>query len=93
VELANNGVKVMALCPGFTHTEFHQRAGIRKADVPDFLWLDVKDLVRAALVDLDRGVAVSVPDWKYKVLVWLARRLPRSTVRNFGFKFRNKSRK
>jgi short-subunit dehydrogenase len=93
VELATSGVRVMALCPGFTHTEFHQRAGIRKADVPAALWLDVRDLVRTALVDLERGVVVSVPDWKYKTLVWLARSLPRKTVRNFGFKFRNKSRR
>lgn len=93
VELAPHNVKVMALCPGFTHTEFHQRAGIRKADVPASLWLDVRDLVRTALVDLERGVVISVPDWKYKILVALAKSLPRKTVRNFGFKFRNKSRR
>lgn len=93
VELQSAGVKVMALCPGFTHTEFHQRAGIRKADVPEFMWLDARELVKSAMRDLDRGVVVSVPDWKYKLLVWLARYLPRRVVRNFGFKFRNKSRR
>jgi len=72
---------VMALCPGYVRTEFHQRAGIDMTKTPDWMWLDANDVVRAALRDLRRGRAVSVPDWKYKVAVFGLRHLPRSLVR------------
>lgn len=91
VELAGSGVRVMALCPGFTHTEFHQRAGIAKSNIPEFLWLNVQDLVRAGLQDLAKGVVVSVPNWKYKTLVMVVKWLPSNFVRTAAFRFRNKS--
>jgi short-subunit dehydrogenase len=71
------GVRVMALCPGYVRTEFHQRAGINMTKTPDWLWLDADQLVRDALRDLRRGKLVSVPDWKYKVAVFGLRHLPR----------------
>jgi short-subunit dehydrogenase len=67
----------MALCPGYVRTEFHQRAGINMSKTPDWLWLDVDELVTDALRDLRRGKVVSVPDWKYKVAVFGLRHLPR----------------
>jgi short-subunit dehydrogenase len=75
------GVRVMALCPGYTRTEFHQRAGIDMSKTPDFLWLDADTVVREGLRDLRRGKMVSVPDWKYKTMVFAVRHLPRPLVR------------
>jgi short-subunit dehydrogenase len=75
------GVRVMALCPGYVRTEFHQRAGIDMTKTPDWMWLDAHDVVRAALRDLRRGRVVSVPDWRYKVAVFGLRHLPRSLTR------------
>jgi short-subunit dehydrogenase len=77
LSVAPFGVRVMALCPGYVRTEFHQRAGINMSKTPTWLWLDADTLVRDALRDLRRGKVVSVPNWKYKVAVFGLRHLPR----------------
>jgi uncharacterized protein len=71
------GVRVMALAPGYTRTEFHDRAGIDMTKTPPWLWLDADDVVRDGLRDLIRGRLVSVPDWKYKTAVFAMRHAPR----------------
>lgn len=80
-ELHGTGVTVMALCPGWVHTEFHERAGISKGSIPGWLWLDSNKLVRIALRDAERGRVISIPTVRYKVLMGILRHLPRSTVR------------
>lgn len=80
-QLVGTGVTVTALCPGFTHTEFHQRAEMDVDHLPDWLWLDAPDVVRGALADFRRGKPVSVPGAQYKALSTLARYLPRPLVR------------
>lgn len=80
IELRAKGVAVMALCPGFVHTEFHQRMGMDKTIVPDFLWLDADELVDAAWADLMRGRPVSVPSLRYKLVVAGARYVPRTLI-------------
>jgi short-subunit dehydrogenase len=71
------GVRVMALCPGFTRTEFHDRAGINTSKTPSWLWLDADDVASEGLRDLARGRLVSVPDWRYKAAVFGLRHAPR----------------
>jgi short-subunit dehydrogenase len=80
-ELAGTGVTATALCPGFTHTEFHERADVDMSRLPEFVWLDAPRLVRDALADVDRGKVVSVPGRRYKVAVAALRMLPRPLVR------------
>lgn len=60
-EARGTGVTVMLVCPGYTHTEFHERAGLGPTDVPEFVWQSADAVVAAALRDLDRGRSVSIP--------------------------------
>ena len=75
-DVTGTGVRVLALCPGFTHTEFHERAGIDMRRTPDWLWLDADDVVSDAFAALDRGHVVCVPGLQYKTMVTLARHIP-----------------
>ncbi|MGC5343335.1 SDR family NAD(P)-dependent oxidoreductase [Streptomyces sp. DT24] len=79
-DLAGSGVRLMALCPGFVRTEFHERAGMGTDNIPDWMWLDADKLVAAALTDLARGRTVSIPDARYKVLMGLAKVAPRGVL-------------
>jgi uncharacterized protein len=79
-QLNGSGVQVMALCPGYVHTEFHQRMGVRKPG-PAWAWLQVEDVVTAALRDLRRGKAICIPGVQYRALVGLLDVLPRAAAR------------
>lgn len=75
------GVTVTVLMPGWVHTEFHDRAAIRKSSIPSWMWLDADALVATCLRDVERGKPVSTPSVRYRFLSWLLRHLPRVTVR------------
>lgn len=80
-EYAGQGVNVMALCPGFVRTEFHERLGIdRDSSAPKPLWLEADRLVRDALADFDRRRAMSIPSKRYKAIVTVSRIVPRSAL-------------
>jgi len=76
------GVTVTAVCPGFVHTDFHARLGLPPGQegVPNGMWLDAATVVREGLRDAARGRSVSVPSWRYKVLVGASRLLPDALV-------------
>jgi uncharacterized protein len=77
-ELAGTGVRVQALCPGFTHTEFHQRMEVDVPHVPRWMWLPATRVVEASLRNLERGGAViCIPGLRYKLMVLLLRHTPR----------------
>ena len=74
------GLRVMALCPGFVHTEFHARMDADLSGIPRWMWLEPDGVVTQALADLRRGKAVSVPSKRYRTLVGVARLAPRRVV-------------
>ncbi|MDH6243195.1 SDR family oxidoreductase [Mycobacterium sp. OTB74] len=79
--LEGTGVGVHALCPGFVHTEFHERAGIDMAGTPSWFWLEVPDVVRDTMAAVASGEVVIVPGLQYKVLTTASRLVPRGLVR------------
>lgn len=79
LEYGSRGVKVMALCPGFTKTEFHQRMEVKRGE--GFMWLDVEFLVRTSLEDFDKGRAYSIPGAQYKAIRALTAVIPNRVLR------------
>jgi len=72
-----SAVKVQALCPGFTFTEFHATLGVERANVaPPSLWLQPEFVVDESLKALERGKLIVVPGWKYKAIVAMVSKLP-----------------
>lgn len=82
-EYAGQGVQVMAVCPGFVRTEFHQRLGSDTDSAPRLLWLDPDRVVAEALVDLDAGKALSIPSKRYKAIAAVVRVVPASLQQRF----------
>jgi len=74
---ARSPVRVQALCPGYTVTEFHDAMGFDRRLVPASMWTPVEQVVDASLEGLKRGNLFVVPGWRYKFLVGLLRLLPR----------------
>jgi hypothetical protein len=70
-------VRVQALCPGYTVTEFHDVIGFDRKQVPASWWTPVELVVDASLEGLQRGKLFVVPGWRYKFIVSLLRLLPR----------------
>jgi len=83
-ELAGTGVTCMALCPGFTRTEFHDRGRMNMSRLHDYMWLDAATVVHQALADAARGKVVSVPGPQYKALVGVMSSVPRGLVRDLS---------
>ncbi|MFE3449477.1 SDR family NAD(P)-dependent oxidoreductase [Nonomuraea sp. NPDC059194] len=75
-EVDHPKIRIMALCPGFVRTEFHQRASMDVSGIPDFLWLKADDVVNEAMRDLALGKVVSIPDLRYKAIVAVGRLIP-----------------
>lgn len=80
-DLAGTGVTVTVACPGFIHTEFHARAGMNMAQIPDWMWLEARDVAAQALRDADRGRVISVAGAQYRLLSPIIRVLPRGLIR------------
>ena len=80
-ELRGTGVHVQVLCPGFTRTEFQDRAGIDASGIPSFAWMTPEAVVDASLAGLRRGDVVCVPGVANRVVAATTAAVPRSVLR------------
>ncbi|MDP1720427.1 MAG: SDR family oxidoreductase [Candidatus Nanopelagicaceae bacterium] len=92
-ELSKSNVKVLALCPGYTRTEFHDRGKMRMSGLPNFMWLNAENVVAKAWSDARAGKAISVPGWQYAIFATFARSAPRPLIRKFGINMKPKKSK
>ena len=78
IEQRNAGTKVrlQSLCPGYVLTEFHDVVGMDRSVIPKSLWLDAPFVVQESLDALEQNKLLVIPGWKYRLIVWLVRRMP-----------------
>ncbi len=86
-ELRGTGVRVQALCPGFTLTDFHDRPDLKdfsRESVPKIAWMTADEVVNYSLKALDRNQVICIPGFLNQVIsvigrnpafVWLADRV------------------
>lgn len=80
LEEANSGVAVLALCPGFTYSEFHDANGARGRvqALPKFLWMQATDVVSQGLAALEAGKRVYINGHINQFIAALCKFLPNS---------------
>lgn len=82
-ELTGTGVKVQSLCPGFTHTGFHdtpEHKGHHRSRIPEAMWMSAEDVAAESLSALDRRQVIFVPGLKYRLVAVVARNTPSSLL-------------
>ncbi|MFI9063445.1 SDR family NAD(P)-dependent oxidoreductase [Streptomyces sp. NPDC053429] len=80
IDMEPYGVRVLAVVPGFTRTEFQERAGMDVSALRDAVWLEPAAVVDKALSDLARRRPVSITSRRYQAYALAARHLPRDFV-------------
>jgi short-subunit dehydrogenase len=80
-------VRVQALCPGFTITEFHDAMHFDRKGIPAWMWMSADEIVDTSLRALDRDRLFVIPGWRYRVLVFLMRALPRPLYHALSIKY------
>jgi len=83
-ELRDTGVRVQALCPGFTRTEFQERAGVDVSRVPELAWMSAEAVVEASLAGLRRGELICVPGVANRVFSTVVGAVPRGLTRRLA---------
>jgi len=75
LETEDKGIRIQALCPGFTRTEFHEVGDFVHFDrsvVPDSLWMAADEVVSLSLKALDENrKVVFIPGWKNRLSTWI----------------------
>ncbi len=84
-EVRGKGIKVQALCPGFTHTEFHKDGRLKvfkDKQTPKWLWMNAEDVVRLSLEALDKkGKTIFIAGFRNRFFRFILRTNP--LLRNY----------
>ncbi len=95
LELKTTGspVRLQALCPGFTYSEFHDVMGVDRGLIPRGWWMSAEDVVAESYQAVARGTLFVVPGRRYKVFVFFTGLAPRRLRQALALKFARKSRR
>lgn len=83
-ELASEGVVVTAVLPGFTRTEFQERAEVDVSDFPSWVWNDASEVAAESFRALDRKQPRVVTGRLNKGWGVVSRSLPTAALRAAG---------
>ncbi|MCG6147919.1 SDR family oxidoreductase [Leptospira levettii] len=86
-EAKNYGIHVQALCPGLTHSDFHQRAGISKSKYPSFMWQNADEVVEESLSALKYNQAVCITGSFNQGAITVSELIPRGFLRKLSGRY------
>jgi len=86
----SSGINVTVVAPGFTRTEFHQRAQMPTNEIPNWMWISTQLVVKESIKAVLKAKPVVIPHFKYKMLFVLLRVLPRNIVRKFSNSYQSR---
>jgi short-subunit dehydrogenase len=93
LEVQNSPVKVQALCPGFTLSEFHDTLKMDRSPIPQSLWMTADFVVSESLRGFDEGELFVIPGWRYKLIVLFMKAMPGWALRKLSSRGAQKYRK
>jgi short-subunit dehydrogenase len=93
LEARKSPVKMQALCPGFTLSEFHDTLGMDRSPIPQSLWMTADFVVSESLRGFDEGKLFVIPGWRYKLLVGFMKSMPGWAMRKLSARGAQKYRK
>lgn len=91
LEMEDADIRLQALCPGFTRTEFHEVGdfiNFDRREIPDLLWMSSDRVASLSLKALEnKQKTIFIPGWKNRFYVWIlqhsaaARRIVQNSVK------------
>jgi short-subunit dehydrogenase len=76
-EYSHKNVFCCAVCPGFTHTEFHENMKEFKNSIPSFMWMTSKEVAKEAYEASMQGKELYVNGFFNRFLLFVMRILPK----------------
>ena len=86
LKAARSPVKVQALCPGYTRSEFHDTLKMDRSRIPAPLWMSAEFVVAESLSGLERNQLFVIPGWKYRAMMRAWGVLPKGVRHWFGMR-------
>lgn len=93
LQVQKSPVKVQALCPGFTLSEFHDTLKMDRSPIPQSLWMTADFVVSESLRGFDEGKLFVIPGWRYKLIVMVMKSMPGWVLRKMTARGGQKYRK
>ncbi len=93
MRMIGSPVRVQALCPGFTLTEFHDALGVDRKAIPPGWWMSAEVVVDASFRGLEKGIWMVVPGWRYRGFAFLTSVVPRTLRHALALGAANRSRR